>query len=79
VSEIGKDDHAGNYLKVDHAGGLQSSYAHTRSTVGVGDSVARGARIGVSDGSGRGTGPHLHFTLRQNGVRIDPCGVLACP
>ncbi len=79
VSAVGTDKRAGNYIKVDHADGLQSSSAHTKATVATGDSVTRGQQIGISDASGRGTAPHLHLTIRRDGERIDPCTVLQCP
>ena len=80
VSEVHRGNgKAGNYLKVDHANGLQSSYAHTESSLEVGAPVIRSQTIGYSDGSGIGTGPHLHFSLRLNGNRIKPCSRLSCP
>ena len=70
---------AGNYIKINHTDGLQSSYAHTGSSLEVDSSVVRGQTIGISDGSGIGTGPHLHFSTRIDGIRVDPCSVLSCP
>ena len=79
VVEVGSSPGAGNFIKIDHANGLQSSSSHTGSALTVGDTVTRGQTIGISDSSGRISGPHLHFVTRQNGVRVDPCGVLSCP
>nr|VFJ69468.1 MAG: Peptidase family M23 [Candidatus Kentron sp. DK] len=79
VVEVGYTNGSGNYLKVDHANGFQSSYSHTATNLTSGDSVRYGQIIGSSDGSGIGTGPHLHFVLRRNGERINPCSELGCP
>nr|VFK24170.1 MAG: RHS repeat-associated core domain-containing protein [Candidatus Kentron sp. MB] len=79
VVEVNYAKNSGNYLKVDHANGFQSSYSHTATSLTMGDSVRYGQTIGHSDGSGVGTGPHLHFVLRKNGNRINPCSELSCP
>ncbi len=65
--------------RIDHGNGIESSSSHTGSSVAVGDKVSRGQVIGRSDSSGRIAGPHLHFVIRQNGNKVDPCGVLNCP
>ncbi|MGX5174221.1 M23 family metallopeptidase [Aliikangiella sp. IMCC44653] len=72
VIDVNFNKNAGNYIKVKHANGLETSYSHTKANVKIGDKVNKGATIGTSDGSGRITGPHLHFVLRRNGVRSDP-------
>ena len=79
ITAINSSSSAGNYIKISHSGGLETSYSHTGSAVSVGDRVLRGQGIGYSDSSGRIRGPHLHFVTRQNGVRVNPCTVLSCP
>lgn len=79
VADVASSSAAGNYIKVDHANGLQSSYAHTGTSLAVGDIVAQGQVVGTSNGSGIGTGPHLHFSTRINGNRVNPCSILSCP
>ena len=78
VVEVNSSAEAGNYIKVDHGGGLETSYSHTGSTVKAGQTVIRGQTIGASDGSGRIHGPHLHFVVRLNGLRVQPCKVVTC-
>jgi len=72
IVAIGSSAGAGNYIKVDHGNGYETSYSHTRAVVSVGEKVTRGQTIGHSDGSGIGSAPHLHFVLRIDGVRVDP-------
>ena len=79
VSDVGSSSGAGNYIKVDHGNGLETSYSHTSSALTVGEAVTRSQTIGFSDSSGRIKGPHLHFVARQDGIRVDPCTVLSCP
>ena len=79
VIDVGFSAAAGNFIKIDHGNGIESSSSHTGSSVSVGDAVTRGQIIGYSDSSGRITGPHLHFVIRQQGRRVDPCGLLNCP
>lgn len=63
----------GNLVMIDHGFGLVSALMHLqRIEVKVGDHVARGQEIGLIGRSGRATGPHLHWGLTWNEVRIDP-------
>lgn len=83
VIQVGYQSGGGNFIRIRHEGGYVSSYAHTDASVGLGDRVSGGQQIGVTDMSGRSTGPHLHFTLfNPQGVRIDPTPALnneGCP
>ena len=67
----------GNTVVVDHGLGLQSLFAHlSRTDVHEGDVVARGQVIGAVGATGRATGPHLHWTVRLNGARVDPLSLV---
>jgi murein DD-endopeptidase MepM/ murein hydrolase activator NlpD len=67
----------GNYIVIDHRNGFQSLYGHlSRILVNAGDSVGKGSVIGLMGTSGRSTGPHLHFEVRQRGVQQNPFGYL---
>lgn len=66
-------DGYGNYIDIDHGGGLLTRYAHlSRVYVRPGMSVGSGQAIGVVGSTGYSTGPHLHFEIRRNGVAVDP-------
>ncbi|HCA20133.1 MAG TPA: M23 family peptidase [Treponema sp.] len=63
----------GNYVILDHGGGMTSLYAHmSKMLVKTGDSVAAGQVIGRVGTTGLSTGPHLHFEIRLNGQAQDP-------
>ena len=63
----------GNCVVIDHGGGLESRYGHmTRFRVREGDYVAANAFIGTVGETGRATGPHLHFEIREQGRSINP-------
>ncbi|MCU0664474.1 MAG: M23 family metallopeptidase [Myxococcota bacterium] len=65
----------GNLVVLDHGEGLSSCYAHLlRFAAGIktGAKVKRKQAIGQVGNTGRSTGPHLHYGLKQNGRFIDP-------
>ncbi len=67
----------GRVVKIKHAGGYISLYAHqSRIRVKRGQHVKKGQIIGYVGSSGRSTGPHLHFGLMKYGRWIDPMKVL---
>ena len=68
----------GNYVVVDHGGGVTTLYAHL-STVSVskGQTVSQGTVLGITGSTGASTGPHLHYEVRINGVYQDPLNYLA--
>ena len=67
----------GNTIKVEHANGLVTLYAHNSANlVSVGESVKRGQVIGRIGSTGWSTGPHLHFEIIHNGVRVNPMSFL---
>ena len=73
VAETGWDDIDGNYVLLDHGGGLTTLYG-CLSTVSVqtGDAVAQGEVLGAVGQTGAATGPHLHLEAAQDGALYDP-------
>jgi len=69
--------YTGKTVIVDHGGGLYSLMAHlSESLVQVGDQVEQGSILGKVGSTGRSTGAHLHWTVKLNGVRVDPLAVV---
>jgi murein DD-endopeptidase MepM/ murein hydrolase activator NlpD len=67
----------GDTVLIDHGQGLFSLMAHlSEIDVKPGDRVAAGDVVGKVGATGRVTGPHLHWTVRLNGARIDPLSLL---
>lgn len=63
----------GNYIVIDHGGGLATVYAHL-NVAGVtrGQVVVQGQVIGREGSTGASTGPHLHLEVRVNGTPVNP-------
>jgi murein DD-endopeptidase MepM/ murein hydrolase activator NlpD len=80
VAFAGEQFFGGNSVVLNHGGGVFSIYYHLQNyIVSEGQGVARGERIGAVGSSGRATGPHLHFSIRAAGGRIDPALLIPLP
>ena len=78
VSYSGTMPEYGNVIDVDHDNGLTSRYAHLSKRIArVGDVVMKGQLIGLVGNTGRTTGPHLHFEVREKGIPLNPGKFLA--
>lgn len=67
----------GNYICIDHGGGVVTVYMHNSSLlVSVGETVSAGQQIAAAGSTGYSTGPHCHFGVRVNGTYVDPLGYL---
>ena len=74
---VGDFFYAGNYIIIDHGFGLISSYSHLSSVlVDENELVEKGQKIGEVGSTGRVTGPHLHWTVYLNKVRINPESII---
>ncbi len=63
----------GQIVWLDHGHGLRTLYAHLNATlVEAGATVRRGEVIGLAGNSGHSTGPHLHFEVKQDRIKLDP-------
>ena len=70
----------GNMVEIDHGNDLVSRYAHaSMRAVKVGDVILRGVKIGEVGRTGRATGTHLHFEVRQRGAPVNPTQFLRLP
>lgn len=73
VSFAGRHGGHGNFVRLEHGGGLATGYAHmSRIAVAPGMQVAAGQVIGYVGSTGLSTGPHLHFEAYRDGQRVDP-------
>lgn len=76
VSFAGRRGGHGNYVRLNHGGGLGTGYAHmSRIAVSSGTQVRTGQVIGYVGSTGLSTGPHLHYELYQNGRTVNPLSV----
>jgi murein DD-endopeptidase MepM/ murein hydrolase activator NlpD len=68
----------GNCIVIDHGQGLLTLYLHlSEMRVKEGERVVKGQPIGLSGGTGRATGPHLHLAVRWQGIYLNPAGLFA--
>lgn len=74
VKKAGFNSSSGNYVTVDHGGGIETTYKHLSKIIASaeGSKVSQGQVIGLSGSTGISTGPHLHFEVRKDGRYIDP-------
>jgi murein DD-endopeptidase MepM/ murein hydrolase activator NlpD len=67
----------GRVVYLDHGNGTQTRYAHLQKIlVEEGQFIAAGTVLGRVGSSGRATGPHLHFEVRQDGRTVAPADIL---
>lgn len=67
----------GRAVEIDHGGGVTTLYGHAAELlVEEGEPVRRGQAIARVGSTGRATGPHLHFELREGGRAVDPARAL---
>ena len=65
--------HSGLRVRVDHGGGLQTTYNHNSALkVKVGDVLERGDVVSLSGTTGNSTGCHLHFEVLVNDEPVNP-------
>jgi len=65
----------GNYIRIRHANGYQTAYAHLNNIargIRAGTRVTQGQTIGYVGTTGRSTGPHLHYEVHHNGNPVNP-------
>jgi hypothetical protein len=75
VTTASSNKSQGNIVRIAHAGGYETVYAHLESmTVHVGQRVRAGDRIGTVGMSGQAFAPHLHYEVRRDGAGMDPVG-----
>ena len=68
----------GNYLRIRHAAGVETAYAHLSrfgEGMSVGTTVRQGQQVALSGDSGLSSGPHLHYEVYLDGAAIDPVTV----
>ena len=76
VSRAGWAGGYGRQVRINHAGGLATSYSHmSRIAVSPGARVRRGQVIGYVGSTGLSTGPHLHYEMYRNGATVNPRSV----
>lgn len=73
VTHAGRAGAYGNLVKIQHAYGYETRYAHaSKIYVKVGQRVSRGDKIAAMGNTGRSTGTHLHYEIRIGGKAINP-------
>lgn len=77
VSFAGWSGGYGNLLVIKHSDGKETRYGHLdKLNVKEGYEVKAGQQVALSGSTGRSTGPHLHFEIRENGKVLDPLSIL---
>ena len=73
VTDSGESDVWGRYVLIEHSDGFETYYCHLSEIYAPEGTVLRkGETLGLVGSTGWSTGPHLHFEVRIDGVRVDP-------
>lgn len=73
VHSVGRDRNLGNYVIIKHENGIKTHYYHLQKTsVSKNQEVVKGEEIGLLGSTGRSTGPHLHYEVEKDNVKVDP-------
>lgn len=73
VESAGWSSGYGKLVVVNHGNGIDTYYAHLSQFLVVpGEEVRRGQVIALSGGTGRVTGPHIHYEVRLHGTPVNP-------
>lgn len=78
VTFIGTQGGYGKVIKIKHASGYTTLYAHLSrfAKIKTGQKVKQGELIGYVGSTGMSTGPHLHFGVYLNNKAINPLSVV---
>lgn len=73
VVQSGMSGGYGNMVQIEHGNGIATVYGHnSRLAVSVGQTVKKGQVIAFAGSTGKSTGPHVHYEIRENSTAIDP-------
>jgi murein DD-endopeptidase MepM/ murein hydrolase activator NlpD len=78
IEEAGRKGEYGNYVRIRHANGYQSAYAHMSRFAPAAEQGARvrqGEVIGYIGNTGLSAGPHLHFEILVSNRHVDPLSI----
>ncbi len=77
ITRIGEDSRSGKYLFITHSDGFVTFYCHcSEILVSEGMNINKGEAVARVGSTGQSTGPHLHFEIRHNEIRLNPIWVL---
>ena len=77
VTKIGEDSRAGKYVFITHSDGFVTFYCHcSEILVEENMNINRGETVAKVGSTGWSTGPHLHFEIRRDGIRLNPLWAL---
>lgn len=77
VTRIGEDSRAGKYVFITHSDGFVTFYCHCDEIlVEENMNINRGETVAKVGSTGWSTGPHLHFEIRRDGIRLNPLWAL---
>ena len=77
ITRIGEDSRSGKYLFMTHSDGFVTFYCHcSEILVSEGMNINKGETLARVGSTGQSTGPHLHFEIRKDEIRLNPVWVL---